>query len=176
MSDTQELTPPMEVIVQEEIKRHFLSRHPEWSIEERTRSYCNNFPSKIPGRDGLSRNDMLLTPQQLQEKSKKRHFRFDEGNAGELAEIRSEGYSDKLIFQTYQQFLDDIEQAIVASGVDREKLYQHINKTRADVKSGKGPQASDEEIVAIGRTVREHFLPVFIKLREMGYSLKDLRG
>lgn len=76
------------------------------------------------------------------------------------------------MFGPYQQFLDDIERAIEVSGVNKEELFQYIDKKRART----GPFTTSVEVSTFAQTVKQHFLPIFIKLREMGYSLQDLRG
>ena len=168
-----ESKPSMEAVILEEIENFHKTTVPNESKEEALRSYLNNFVHKIPGSDGVSNADFLFIPKpaeldaKLKERRNSRPFRFDENNAEEMAEIHREGYSDKFIFQPYQQFIDDINTAIENSGVDRTALVKFIEEVRAR-KTPFDPIDGEKE--------KELVFPVFVKLRDMGYSLKDLRG
>lgn len=95
-----------------EIQSHFKEKHSEWTVEERVYSYLNNFPTKIPGRDGISDAELFLLSedagirdQRLKEKRESRPIQFNENNQEEIDEIRREGYIIGLCLALISSFL-----------------------------------------------------------------------
>ena len=74
-----------------------------------------------------------------------------------------EGYSERKWEETGEEFLASIDIAISESGVDRQKLLEY-NTALFD----SGHHSCDPKIEKI------LFLPIYIKLREMGYTHADL--
>jgi len=171
----------MQEIVQEEIDRQpkpsYFSETREWSLNERVFWYLNNFHQRLPSAYGKDEEEHLAekgkgfkNKQEVAQgrmKTKKESLEnfvreFKKVWRGDV-ERTERGYSEKLWNETKQQFLDEIEKAITESGVDRNKLLEYITARRDNII--REPDKESQRIL---------FLPIYIKLREMGYSHVDL--
>jgi len=138
--------------------------------------YLNNFYLKIPGSSGDNlhevsseffgqRTKMLLD---MQRRRIDLYRGKDETEEHFAQEGRETGYSDKYIFGTEQQFKEDIKTAIEQSDIDKNALAQYIDGYIQESRGAPKHSKYDPELY------ERLILPVYIKLREMGYSRQDL--
>jgi len=173
--DEREPHIPMSERVNQEILLFAKQNNSEWDEAERLLNYLNNFASKIPDRNGITKLDRQASPfvredQALKESEFRRtpYFHYGEGEIDDekVLFLRKLGHSDRFILKTGEEFFDDVGKAIVAAGIDREALYAYL-ESLDQVGSGNG-QKKDLPLI------KTLLLPVFVKLREMGYSYTDL--
>lgn len=135
--------------------------------------YFNNFIMKLPSNAGLDHVGRGVTDQSKINKQNSQRFLESYMYNGRtedeaIADLRERGISERYIHSTRGSFRADVEEAIRSSNVDRARLLAHIDKQYDRT----APQDEEEKV----SEMMELLLPVWIALREKGYSDVDLRG
>jgi hypothetical protein len=163
-------------IVRGEIMNEGKDKYPDASFEERALAYMNNFYCKLPSKSGMDYEEAYAKrhhPEDMPEILERRKVSeidksflslnpvYDKGKTKEqlFDELKGHGFSERYLLGTRESLLSDVHTAIEQSGVDESALKECIENIR---KSDTG-------------TIVQFLLPVYIKLREMGYSHEDLR-
>ena len=137
--------------------------------------YLNNFFLKIPRKTGGTLGELDLSDPKwvdhFRSTSPMQRLQKDLGQEitpEKIAEKRRD-YSEKYFNTPGTDFQRDFERAIQESGVDPEELYGWLEKRIKGDQEAK--QMTYEE-----NFLRRMLLPIYLKLREMGYSHTDLMG
>lgn len=153
-------------IVESEIRRQ-----PGQNEFARIKRVTNNFVYRLPRSDGKSIDAVNAEINGRPMDPSKRYLdecvMRDETEEAVIAELRKDGYSDKRIFGTHKQFDEDVKTAIRESGIDEAAFTRLMDQF--------DPQKM--RLIHIFNTAeifREFILPIYIKLREMGYTERDL--
>jgi len=143
--------------------------------------YLNNFPMRIPGTQGFSLYDSMGARPAMESEgirmqeavkllidlkyvSRAGHSGKDEQE--KRTRLLAKGHSEMRIMGTERQFGTDIAAAIDAADVDKGKILAFIDGLMP------GGSMSDENIEVL---FTEQFLPLYIQLRDQGYTSIDLR-
>ena len=166
MSLENEPKPSMADIVESEIQSQ-----PGQNEFARIKRVTNNFVHRLPRSDGKSVDALTAEAFGKPLDPSKRYLdecvMRDETEETVIAELRKDGYSDKRIFGTHSQFDEDVRTAIRESGIDAVAFARLMDQY--------DPQKMRLiQIFNNAEIFREFILPIYIKLREMGYTLRDL--
>ena len=135
--------------------------------------YFNNFMMRLPSSTGIDHVGRGVTDQAKIDKQNSQRFvesYMYNGRTEEeaIADLRERGTSERYIQSTRGSFRADVEEAITNSNVDRARLLAHVDRYYDLAASWDEEEKRDE--------MMELLLPVWIALREKGYSDDDLRG
>ncbi|TSC78074.1 MAG: hypothetical protein G01um101424_208 [Parcubacteria group bacterium Gr01-1014_24] len=163
----------MEKIIWAEINAQERPSHKseeQWTPEMRADYYMNNFYTRLPATSGkdarehtarLGRGNRSLE-QVLEDRGKKWKEWYLRPDKDEEARRKERGFSKRRWEETDDDFLKSVEQAIKETNIDKQELKEYI----AMIAKDHHKHDPKKEVVLL--------LPLYIKLREMGYTHNDL--
>jgi hypothetical protein len=156
---------PLQDQVWEEIHHNWKKSYPNIPEENHdiVGNFLNNFFVKLFAatntekaiRYGHSRKNLFKSPLQMSIEHPAPYWTQDPKTT-----LLSWGHSEKYIEKTGAEHSADVVAAIKAAGVDEDELRAYVENYQR--------HSSEEQTVRL-------LLPVYVKLREMGYTHEDLR-
>ncbi|HBW73726.1 MAG TPA: hypothetical protein DEF59_00475 [Candidatus Magasanikbacteria bacterium] len=159
--------PPIKKVVLSELKTKCQKDFPDMPEDEALSHVLNNLHTKLPSHSGLDLEEIRArgNPEDLQNLSKDRTKTHLErmGDRATREQRLEQGWSEKYLDNTDIDLLRDVE----------EVLQEFVNETGIDIDTIK-TAVDNRYSKKLPEDTKNIFLPIHIKLRERGYSFRDL--